>query len=126
MFRLCFVLPLLLLSISANAETPRDFLQRFEREGGPGDAGRGVRLFTSRHSTDWSCATCHTDKPLQPGKHAKTDKVIQPLAPAANAERFTDAGKVDKWFRRNCNDVLGRECTAQEKADVLAWLISQK
>jgi hypothetical protein len=31
--------------------------------------------------------------------------------------------KVDKWFRRNCNDVLKRECTPVEKADVLAWLL---
>jgi hypothetical protein len=53
----------------------------------------------------------------------KTGKAIAPLAPAANAERFTDAGKAEKWFRRNCNDVLGRACTASEKADVLAYLL---
>ncbi|MFP5443986.1 MAG: DUF1924 domain-containing protein, partial [Betaproteobacteria bacterium] len=35
---------------------------------------------------------------------------------------FTDTAKVDKWFRRNCNDVLSRECTAMEKADVLAYV----
>jgi hypothetical protein len=46
-----------------------------------------------------------------------------PLAPAFNPERFTDTAKVDKWFRRNCNDVLKRECTPVEKADVLAWLL---
>ena len=39
---------------------------------------------------------------------------------------FSDPAKVEKWFRRNCNDVAGRECTAGEKADVLAWLISLK
>mgnify|MGYP000380230261 CR=1 FL=1 len=49
-----------------------------------------------------------------------------PLAPAAHAERFTRADKVDKWFKRNCNDVLGRACTAQEKGDVLAYLTSLK
>ena len=48
------------------------------------------------------------------------------LAPAFNPERFTDPAKSEKWFRRNCNDVLARECTAAEKADVLAWLISLK
>ena len=53
----------------------------------------------------------------------KTGKAIAPLAPAANAERFADAGKVEKWFRRNCNDVLGRACTPSEKADVLAYLL---
>ena len=55
-----------------------------------------------------------------------TGKVIGPLAPAFNPERFTDAAKTEKWFRRNCNDVMGRECTAGEKADVLAWLLTLK
>ncbi len=48
------------------------------------------------------------------------------MAPAANPRVFTDTAKVDKWFRRNCNDVAQRECTAQEKADVLAFLIGLK
>ena len=39
-------------------------------------------------------------------------------------ERFTRPDKVEKWFRRNCNDVLGRACTASEKGDVLAYLMS--
>ena len=72
----------------------------------------------------WSCASCHTQNPLAAGKHASTGKRIAPLAPAANAERFSDARAVDKWFRRNCNDVLGRECTAKEKGDVLQYLMS--
>ena len=48
------------------------------------------------------------------------------MAVAANAERFTAAPKVDKGFRRNCNDVMGRECTPADKADVLAWLFALK
>jgi hypothetical protein len=48
------------------------------------------------------------------------------LAPAFNAKAFTDTAKVDKWFKRNCKDVLSRECSAQEKADVLAYLINIK
>ena len=40
--------------------------------------------------------------------------------------RKTDAAKTEKWFRRNCNDVVGRECSAGEKADVLSWLASLK
>ncbi|MBX9935628.1 MAG: DUF1924 domain-containing protein, partial [Burkholderiaceae bacterium] len=55
-----------------------------------------------------------------------TGKTIAPLAPAFNPERFTDTAKADKWFRRNCKDVLSRECTAAEKADVLAWLVQLK
>jgi len=52
--------------------------------------------------------------------------VIQPLAPAANPQRFTDVAQVEKWFKRNCGDVLKRECTAQEKGDILAWLVTLK
>jgi hypothetical protein len=55
-----------------------------------------------------------------------TRKAITALAPSANPKRFTDSAKTEKWFRRNCKDVLSRECTAREKADVMAWLISLK
>jgi hypothetical protein len=48
--------------------------------------------------------------------------LIAPLAPAFNAKAFTDTAKVDKWFHRNCKDVLSRECNAAEKADLLAYL----
>lgn len=90
------------------------------------DAARGQRFFTATHGREWSCASCHTERPVQPGRHASTGKAIQPLAPAANPKRFTDEAKVEKWFRRNCNDVLGRECSADEKADVRAWLASMQ
>ena len=69
------------------------------------------------------CRQVHGAPPTTQGKHAKTGKAIAPLAPAANAERFADAAKVEKWFRRNCNDVLGRACTPSEKADVLAYVM---
>ena len=64
--------------------------------------------------------------PVAAGKHASTGKAIEPLAPAANSKAFTDSARVDKWFRRNCKDVLQRECTAAEKADVIAWLLTLK
>lgn len=99
-------------------------LERFSTAAGaPGDAERGRLFFTSRHGGEWSCASCHRDAPLTAGKHAKTGKTIDPIAPVANAAAFTDTARVDKWFRRNCKDVLGRECSAGEKADVLAYLL---
>ena len=117
----------------AQAETAPDQQKRFEieaRASGSGFSGfsarRGEALFKATHGAEWSCASCHTANPLAAGKHAKTGKPIAPLAPAANPERFTDAAFVDKWFRRNCNDVLGRACTAQEKGDVLQYLMSLK
>jgi hypothetical protein len=33
---------------------------------------------------------------------------------------------VEKWFKRNCNDVVGRACTAQEKGDVLAYVMTAR
>lgn len=83
---------------------------------------RGRRFFLAKHGSDWSCASCHTPDPTATGKHAVTGRRLQPLAPSANPARFADAAKTEKWFRRNCRDVLDRECTAAEKADVIAWL----
>ena len=94
-------------------------------------AERGQALFSDpafspSPSNLFSCATCHGARPVAPGRHASTQRDIAPLAPAAHAARFTDTAKTEKWFRRNCNDVLGRECTPGEKADVLAWLMTLK
>jgi 1,6-anhydro-N-acetylmuramate kinase len=106
-----------------NAATPAELQAGYAAQAGsPPAPARGQRLFTTGHRRDWSCASCHGELPTQPGRHASTGKPIAPLAPAFDAARFTDAAKVEKWFRRNCNDVLGRECSAAEKADVLSWL----
>lgn len=94
--------------------------------GTPGNAARGQTFFNAKHGGEWSCASCHGQPPTQEGKHASTGKPIAPLAPAFNPKAFTDTAKVDKWFRRNCKDVLTRECSAGEKADVLAYLNSLK
>jgi len=59
---------------------------------------------------------------MNPGQHAITGKAIKPMAVAANPERFTDPAKVEKWFGRNCKEVIGRACTANEKADFIAYL----
>lgn len=99
-------------------------LQRWSgAAGAPGNAERGRVFFNRRHGGDWSCASCHGNPPTAPARHASTGKAIAPLAPAFNPERFTDTAKADKWFRRNCNDVLQRACSAGEKADLLAWLL---
>ncbi len=119
------------LGAHASAEVPGDFASAFAaaaRRDDPGFAGfsatRGKQFFDATHGADWSCASCHTPNPLTAGKHANTGKEIAALAPAANPARFTRPDKVEKWFKRNCNDVLGRVCTAQEKGDLLAYLMS--
>ena len=111
----------------AQATTASELLADYSRQAGSAAAAaRGQALFTTTHGREWSCASCHGSTPVAGGKHASTGKPIGALAPAANAERFTDPAKVEKWFRRNCNDVLGRECAPAEKADVLAWLMTLK
>ncbi len=89
-------------------------------------AQTGEQFFKNTHGNDWSCATCHTQDPRNAGRHAMTAKEIAPLAPSANPERFTSIDKVEKWFKRNCGDVLRRACTLQEKGNVLAYLLSFK
>lgn len=69
------------------------------------------------------CAACHTTDPGAQGKHAVTGKGIAPLSPRANAQRFTDSAKSEKWFRRNCKEVTGAECTAAQKADFVSFLL---
>jgi mono/diheme cytochrome c family protein len=111
----------------ASAATASDALAGYRAAAGSAPStDRGQQLFVSKHGREWSCASCHGATPTRTGQHAGTGKPIAPLAPASNAERFADAAKTEKWFRRNCNDVLGRECSAAEKADVLAWLMTLK
>lgn len=110
-------------AFAAGDTTPAAQQQHWAAQAGsPGDAARGEQFFRSKHGKKWSCSSCHQDPPVKPGKHAATGKVIDPLAPAFNPKAFTDTKRIDKWFRRNCNDVLSRECSAMEKADVLAYL----
>ena len=109
-----------------NATSPQELLKTYESQSGKAAASRGEQFFNSKHGKEWSCASCHENPPNHDTKHIITGKVIKPLAPSANSTRFTDDAKVDKWFKRNCNDVIGRDCTSQEKADVLVWLMSVK
>jgi cytochrome c553 len=111
---------------AADTSAPAQLQRWSEQAGAPGNATRGKTFFTSTHGAEWSCASCHGESPTASGKHASTGKSIAPLAPAFNAKAFTDSAKVDKWFRRNCKDVVSRECSAGEKADVLAYLVSLK
>jgi len=115
------------LPIAVHAATPADLQAAYGALSGATAApDRGQQLFTSRHGREWSCSSCHGAVPTQAGRHSSTGKSIAPLAPAFNPERFVDAAKTEKWFRRNCNDVMGRECSAAEKTDVIAWLRTLK
>jgi mono/diheme cytochrome c family protein len=123
---------LALLSSAAQASSPIEQQAQWgiaARATDPGyapSASRGKALYDrafGRSAEMPNCAACHTANPNQQGKHAVTGKSIAPMAPSANPERFTDAAKTEKWFKRNCNDVIGRECTATEKSDFVEFLM---
>ena len=114
---------------AVQAATPAELLAGYVAQAGAAASPeRGQQFFTAnrKNALNLTCASCHGATPTGTGRHDLTDKRIAPLAPAFNKERFTDAKKTDGWFKTNCQDVLGRDCTAQEKADVMSWLISLK
>ena len=112
----------------AMADTPRQLGEAYSAAAGAAyqaSARRGADFYARKFGVSEklaSCAACHTDQPAQAGEHIVTRKSIKPLAPSANAERFTDPAKVEKWFKRNCKEVVGRECSAGEKADFIAFV----
>ena len=131
-----FILVGLLFSINVLAATPAELLKQYEgqaKQENPAFAGfsadRGASFFRAEHTHSdgkkVSCSTCHTADPRNQGK-TRANKVIEPLAPIVNPQRFTDAAKVEKWFGRNCKDVLERACTAQEKGDYIQYLVNLK
>lgn len=117
------------------AETPQTIQREFAAEAvkvSPGfkpSAQRGEALYRKHFGVSEkmpACTSCHTESPLDNGRHAITGKPIKPLAPAANSERLNDAAKVEKWFGRNCKEVVGRPCSADEKADFMQFLLEAR
>ena len=89
---------------------------------------RGQAFFHARHASGKpdtpGCTACHTTNLAMPGQQTRTGKTIEPMAASVAPRRYTDFANVEKWFKRNCGDVLGRECTLAEKGDLLAYLLS--
>jgi hypothetical protein len=128
-----FVVALLLMVCASTgfAETPASLVTGYTTEASklaPGftpSVQRGLAFFNKEWSVSQkmpNCTVCHGKNLKNEGKHVVTDKRIDPLSPAANAERFTSSKKVEKWFKRNCTEVIGRECTAAEKADFIQFV----
>ena len=93
------------------------------------DALRGKEIFTSNHigkkGKEISCTTCHTTNLNNSGENTFTGKIIEPLSPKANPKRFTELKEIEKWMKRNFNDVYNREGTALEKGDVTTYIINK-
>ncbi len=110
-------------------DTVTTLLQEYHAEAAQtfsADAGRQLwnQPFVAGAGDQRSCATCHTSDPAQVGKHIRTGKRIEPLAPSVNPERLSETKQIRKWLKRNCKWTLGRECTAREKGDLLTYLNS--
>jgi hypothetical protein len=129
--KLTAVLIFMVLASQAQAGAVDTLQQQYTAAGaGPFSAAAGEQRWKETHldaksGKQRSCQTCHTKDLTKSGKHARTGKVIDPMAPSANTERFTQVRDIKKWFKRNCKWVLGRECTAQEKGDFLEYLKGQ-
>ena len=129
------IFTLLIISIS-NAAVVDDYLNSLKKEvlkenlDFKGfDAKKGEEIFTSKHmgkkGKEISCTSCHGMNLNESGKNFFTGKEIKPLSPKANPKRFTKVKEIEKWLKRNFNDVYNREGTAQEKGDVVTYIINK-
>jgi len=123
-----------LLSISSvlsAAEQLESMLIQYQQQGGSSfsvEKGKALwekEISHTKSPTTRSCASCHGGDLTTSGKHIKTSKVIKPMSPIANPDRFNDQKKIEKWFFRNCKWTWGRVCSPQEKGDILRYLSQQ-
>jgi hypothetical protein len=106
-------------------ETSNAMLKEYEKEVGGTFSADSGKQFWYKDNDGRSCTSCHTDSLLVKGRHERTGKIIEPMAPSVNPERLTEVKKINKWFLRNCKWTIGRECTTREKGDILQWLSKQ-
>ncbi|WJW74301.1 DUF1924 domain-containing protein [Thiohalobacter sp. IOR34] len=117
-----------LLPGTGRADAVGELLDAYRAQGAAAfSASRGETLWMQRQvdagsGTPRSCTSCHSRDLRSKGRHARTGKLIEPMAPSVNPQRLTDRRKIEKWFRRNCKWTLGRLCTPQEKGDILSYL----
>jgi cytochrome c peroxidase len=134
--KISLALAMTLIGLNAFAASPADTLKDYAaaaRKENPAfkafSALWGEALYhaerTHSNGGKVSCATCHTGNPKDPGQ-TRAHKRIEPMAASANPQRLTDPAKIEKWFSRNCRDVLERACSAQEKGDFITYLLSVK
>ena len=116
----------LLCAPLAAASPLDDLLSDYRAVAGAGfDAERGARLWRNQVSVDGQtrhCGLCHGQDLTRPGRHERTLKPIEPLAPRANPARLSEIAQIEKWLGRNCRWTWGRDCTASERGDLLTYL----
>jgi hypothetical protein len=111
----------ILAELLAQARKDEPSFARFSPE-------RGAAFYRATHKGGKqgtaSCTSCHGSTPQGKGQ-TRAGKAIEPMAVSKNPARYTNKDDVEKWFTRNCNDVLGRACTAKEKGDFLTYMMGQ-
>jgi len=120
----------MLLSTASSAGPREDQLAQYAAAANSAgfSAARGQTLHTQNFAGGKpdtpACTSCH-GKDVRSAGRTLTGKTIEAVAVSVTATRYTDPAKVEKWFKRNCNEVLGRACTPQEKGDWLTYMIAQ-
>ena len=124
------VLTLTSTSLMANDSAINDMLEIYKSQGAENfSASKGKenweKKMASKKGDERTCTTCHNTDFTKSGEHKKNGKVIKPMSPTTNPKRFTKVKKIKKWLKRNCKWTWGRECTPQEKGDLLVFLQQQ-
>ncbi|MDP1527094.1 MAG: DUF1924 domain-containing protein [Rhodocyclaceae bacterium] len=120
----------MLLSTASSAGPREDQLAQYAAatKSAGFSAARGQTLHTQNFAGGKpdtpACTSCH-GKDVRGAGRTPVGKAIEAVAVSVTPTRYTDPAKVEKWFKRNCNEVLGRECTPQEKGDWLTYMIAQ-
>lgn len=104
------------------ADAVAQLLDSYRQQGVQSFSAEAGATFWQQSFDGRSCTRCHGADPTRSGVHQRTRKPIEPMAPSVNPTRLTDVSTINKWFLRNCKWTLQRECTAQEKGNVLVWL----
>ncbi len=118
-------------SVMADETTVNTLIKSYQSQGAKSaNALRGEQFWNKTFSgkapfTERSCKSCHTANLKNKGEHIRTGKELKPLAPSINKLSLSKVKKVNKWFKRNCKWTTGKECSAQQKADILAFIKQQ-
>ena len=121
------------LELNAEMKAYIDELKKEAKEQNPSfvdfSAKNGEILFKTenigKENKKLSCVSCHGSDLRQKAQNIFTGKDIDPLAPSVNKTRLSDAKEVKKWLKRNFKDVFLREGTAEQKGDVLYYIMSK-
>ena len=121
------------LELNAEMKAYIDELKKEAKEQNPSfvdfSAKNGEILFKTenigKENKKLSCVSCHGSDLRQKAQNIFTGKEIDPLAPSVNKARLSDAKEVKKWLKRNFKDVFLREGTAEQKGDVLYYIMSK-